>query len=312
MKKRLISGLCLAVFSVGAIPAASAAAAKPVAYDESDFPGVAVEFELEGGNGYSLSFGAYADPYIYGGKSRLGVVVSREGVNGVAGYGVSATVSDSYVKADLGSFGKVDLALRPSGRKRTITIRCSGGDTFTYEPTTYEGVVEFRGEKGYTSAGATQGRLLPTFTEMCGSGSGRGESSGGDGPGARLKGASYAHGRFLSFKVNKNHKRARALFEAQVRERRDGVSIYRSLEGWLPASSFRYHPDLKTATLSPPAPFTGSASLGRTPNSVAPLWSGDLALDFIGRKVSLAGPGVNVSLDHACFQLFDKAEAHSC
>lgn len=314
MKNAWVSWLCLAVLAVGVAAVPAAAAEKNVSLDESDIPGQSVRFELDGSHGYSIFLGAYSDPYIEGNdrRSRLGVGVSREGESGFAAYGVPAIVSESYLKADLGPYGKVDLVRRPSGRKRTIPIRCTGGDTFTYEPATYEGIVEFRGEKGYTSVRATQLRMLPLITSFCGSGSGRGESRGGDGPGARLKGISYAHGRFLSFQINKNHKRGRALFEAEVRERRDRVSIYRAAEGWLPPSSFRYDRDLQTATLSPPAPFSGSATLSRARYSVPPLWSGDLAIEFPGRKVPLASPGMNVSLVHACFQLFDKAEAESC
>lgn len=313
MKKRLILLLCLVVLPTAAAPPA-AAAEKNVSYDESDIPGQAVEFKLEGSNGYTLYFGAYGDPYIEGDdrRSQLGVGVFREGEAGFAAYRVPAIVSDSYVKADLGRYGKVDLVLRPSGRKRTIPVRCSGGDTFTYEPSVYEGIVEFRGEAGFTSARATQVRPLPLITGFCGGGSGRSESRGGDGPGAVLKGISYAHGRALSFQVNKNHKRGRALFQAEMRERRDRVSIYRAVEGWLPPSAFRYDPDLKSATLSPPNPFSGSATLSRAPNSVSPLWGGDLAVDFPGRTVRLAGPGMHVSLVHACFRLFDGPSAESC
>src|SRR5262245_60313540 len=133
MKKRLISWLCLVVLSAGAVPIAPAAAEKPVSYDESDIPGQAVKFKLEASNGYSLYFGAYSDPYLEGDdrKSQLGVVVFHSGTNGVASYRAPAILSDSYVKGDLRPFGKVDLVRRPSGRKRTIPIRCSGGATFT-------------------------------------------------------------------------------------------------------------------------------------------------------------------------------------
>jgi hypothetical protein len=314
MRKWSISCFCLAVLWAGVASPGSAVAEKPVAYDEEDFPGRTVEFRLEESNGYSLSVGAYSDPYFEGddGRSQLGVGVFRKGTNGVAAYRVPATVSESYVKADLGPFGKVDLVRRSSGRKRTIPIRCSGGDTYTYEPAIYEGIFEFRGERGYASGRATQLRMLPPITGFCGGGSGRGESRGSGERGARLAGTSVAHGRRLTFQVNKNHPAGRVPYSAELRERHDGVSIYRSLEGWLPASSFHYDQDLRTAKLSPPAPFSGSATLSRARNSVPPLWSGDLALDFIGREVSLAGPGVNVNLAHACFQIFDGPRAESC
>lgn len=314
MKNGWVYWLCLVLLAIAVAPASAVAAERNVSFDESDFPGEAVEFELEGSNGYTIHFGAYSDPYIEGNnrRSELGVGIFREGDSGVASYRTHAIVSDPYIKADLGPYGKVDLVRRPSGRKRTIPVRCTGGDTFTYEPAVYEGIVEFRGDGGFTAGRATQVRALPLISSFCGGGSGRGESRGSDEQGARLKGISWARGRYLSFQVNKNHKRGRALFESQVRERRDGVSIYRAVEGWLPASSFRYDQELETATLSPPAPFSGSAHLSRVPNSVAPLWSGDLAIEFPGRRVALAGRGVNVTLDHACFQLFDGPEARSC
>lgn len=314
MKNGWVYWLCLALLVIGVAPASAAAAEKNVSFDESDFPGQAVEFKLEGSNGYTIYFGAYSDPYIEGNDSRseLGLGILREGDSGVASYRTHAIVSESYIKADLGPYGKVDLVRRPSGRKRTIPVRCTGGDTFTYEPALYEGIVEFRGEHGYTGVEATQVRALPLISSFCGSGSGRGESRSSEERGARLKGTSYAHGRTLKFQVNKNHKRGRALFEAEIRERRDGVSIYRAVEGWLPPASFRYDPDLETATLSPPQPFSGSASLNRVPNSVTALWGGDLAIHFPGRTARLAGPGMNVSLVHACFELFDGPEARSC
>jgi hypothetical protein len=70
----------------------------------------------------------------------------------------------------------------------------------------------------------------------------------------------------------------------------------------VPSNAFRYAEDLHTATLGPPAPFSGSASASRSPNAVFPLWRGNLALDFPGRaNTALAGPGVHVSLVHARF-----------
>jgi hypothetical protein len=94
-------------------------------------------------------------------------------------------------------------------------------------------------------------------------GRGYGEVFGPGEPGARLRGVSFAHG---------------------------GGATKR-----LPL------PHLRRATLSPPAPFSGSASLSRSGNSVSPIWKGNLRLAFAGRDAELAGLGVHVSIGHARF-----------
>ena len=50
------------------------------------------------------------------------------------------------------------------------------------------------------------------------------------------------------FQVNKNRPRARAVYTASLRERRDGISIYREVKGVAPASAFRFDPNLRAAT----------------------------------------------------------------
>lgn len=299
MGKRSILWLCAAI-ATAAVLAAPAAAEEPAYYGH--------HLELQPSNGFQIGLTASSEALGTPAHVMVGVETRRS----AALYRAPAKVTATSIQADLGPFGEVDLNLHGSGREKTITIRCSHGQKYPYETGVWEGVVEFRGEGGYVSGRATRLPVLPYITSYCGSGSGRGESSGPGGPGARLRGKSFARGRVLSFQVNKNHARGRALYEAELKERRDKVAIYRFASGWSPASAFRYDPDLRTATLSPPAPFSGSAHLSRAPNSVTPLWGGDLAIQFPGRRISLAAPGMNVHLAHACFQLFDKPEAHSC
>jgi len=299
MGKRSIMWLCVAALAA-AVLAAPAAAEEPAYYGH--------HLRLEPSNGFHISVSASSEALGIPADISIGVETRRS----AAIYRAPAKVTATTIQADLGAFGRVDLVLRGSGRERTISIRCSQGQKYTYETGVWEGVVEFRGEGGYAHGKATRLPALPYITSYCGSGRGRGESSGSGETGARLRGTSFAHGRVLSFQVNKNHARGRALFDAELKERRGGVRIYRFASGWLPASAFRYDPDLRTATLSPPAPFSGLATLTRGRNSVSPNWIGDLAIEFPGREVALAGPGMNVHLAHACFRLFDKPQATSC
>lgn len=299
MGRRLVLGLCAASLAAGVLAAPGAGA---------ELPYFAHHLKLKSSNGFHISLSAFSEAL----GIPAGVTIGVETKRSAALYRVPAKVTATSIQADLGPFGKVDLVMRGSGREKTIPIRCSHGRKYPYETGVWEGVVEFRGEGGYAQGRATRLPVLPYITSYCGSGSGRGESRGRDERGARLTGTSYAYGRALTFQVNKNRQRSRALFEAKIRERREGVAIYRFADGWLPASAFSFDPDLRTAELSPPSPFSGSATLTRSPNSVVPRWSGDLAIDFPGRTARLAGPGVHVNLEHACFQLFDGPEATSC
>lgn len=207
------------------------------------------------------------------------------------------------IHAQLGGIAKVDVVRIPSGRKKTVHPRCLGG-RWTYEPGTYVGIIEFNGEHGYTRARATHVAALPDWLlfpahGLCGEG--YGEVVGAGHPGARLRGTSFAHGRVLSFQVNKNGPSAKTFFAASLKERRQGVRIDRALAGVAPPTAFTFDPKLRSEILKPPAPFSGSASLTRSEDSFSPIWSGGLQLSFPGHPVPIAGPEVHVSIAHAHF-----------
>jgi len=291
--------MCLGLVSLicGIFPTTVAAHTIIVAKRDAD--AVAAGFRLHGSNGYTISVAAYSEG---GSKGILGIAAHRRGAS--AYYRAPASVTADSIRADLGSLGKVDVVRRPSGREKTVHPRCLGG-AWTYEPGTYEGLIEFNGEEGYTRAKASRVAELPEPLVFLGNapcGDGYGEAIGPSEPGARLRGASFAHGRSLTFQVNKNSPKARTVFTATLRERRGGILIGRELTGVEKPSAFRFDSNLRTATLTPGAPFSGSASLSRSENSVSPIWTGGLKLAFPGHSgVSLAGPGVHVSLVHARF-----------
>lgn len=254
-------------------------------------------FEVEGTNGWSIAVSTYQGGP--GEPGRVGVTASRG--REAATYTAPAKVTANAVHADLGRFGRVDLALHLSGAEATARDKCLH-DSETYEAGTYDGSFEFKGEGGYTQARASQVVALPALPFLaigiCNQQS-TGESFGPGEPGARLKGISYEAGRVLKFQINKNRPRGETLYTASLAERVGGIKVYRELTGVAPASAFRYDRKVRTATLAPPAPFSGSASVRRVPNAVSPLWSGSLALAFPGHTVPIAGPAVHASLEHA-------------
>lgn len=283
---------------VALLPAPAEAAAVP------KFEGFATEFKLEGRNGYEIWVSAYAPRH--NGKGWISLAVA--GKHAAAFYRAPALVTGeaardttaTAVKADLGSLGRVDLLLDRSGSEQPFQWPC-GGPKESYEPGTYRGAFEFKGEEGYTSASASEISLdpLPFFLAYGCGGSGSGESRGPGLPGARLKGVSFAHDRILEFQVNKNNRRSRVFYSASLRELRDGVHIYRTIQGTAGPGAFTFDRDLGRATLSPPAPFSGSATLRQDPDSLLADWQGNLKLAFPGHTVPLADPGVHVGIEHA-------------
>lgn len=308
--------LAVALVALGAVlsglPTGTAAAWVPRPLRHLDDEGHTLQItvlKLQGSNGYRIDLFAISEREDGRGRIYIGATRKRS----LAAYSAPAIVSEGFLRANLRHLGKVDLAFNPSGREKTIPIRCGRGSTYTYEPGTYEGLVEFEGEEGFTRARATQLPLLPLYGSVCGSGSGYGESVTDGLPGARIRGISYARGRTLSFQVNKNHPRSRAFFTAEIRERRRGITVYRSVEGVSSPRSFRFDPRLRTARLGPPSPFSGLARLRRDPNSYSPIWSGNLAIDFPGRSdVPLAARQMHVSLVHACFTRSNRPSIRTC
>jgi hypothetical protein len=299
--------ICLGLVSLvcGSFPVADAVA-RPVVVDTSESGAVATGFKLQGSHGYAISAVAYSEGS--GGRGEIDFTARRHGA--FASYRAPAIVTADAIRADVGGVARVDVVRRASGRQETVHPKCIG-DGVTYEPGTYEGVIEFNGEEGYTQARKQHVAQLPALLLFGGSGpcgSGYGEVAGPGEPGARLRGVSFAHGRSLSFQVNKNGPLAKTVFTASLRERRGGILIDRELAGVAQPSAFRFDPQLRTATLAPPTPFSGSASLSRNRNSLSPIWTGDLTLAFPGRSaISLAGPGVHVGLVHARFKRSNSA-----
>jgi hypothetical protein len=271
--------ICLGFVSLicGTFPATTVAAGTTIVAT-GDADAAATGFRLHGSHGYSISAVAYS----VGGGPRgiIEFTARRHGAS--ASYRATARVTADSIRADLGPIGKADVVRRPSGREKTVHPKCLGG-AWPYEPGTYEGVIEFNGEESYTRAKASRVAQLPDWLVYSGHGpcgSGYGESSGPGEPGARLRGISFAHGRSLSFQVNKNGLKARTVFTASLRERRGGIRIDREVTGVEQPSAFRFDSHLRIATLSPGAPFSGSASLGRSRNSFSPIWTGGLKLTF--------------------------------
>jgi hypothetical protein len=245
-------------------------------------------FELQGSNGYAIRvMGSAAS---HGSPSEVTVVVSKGSAYAV--YQAPARATATSFEADLGSLGRVDVDYHPTGQTWTRRGACNA--PITYAVGYYEGTIEFHGEGGYTDASAT--KVEGTVSDLpCGS---IGESVGGRNPGARLS-AEIFDETTLGFRVYKNEPKGPAVFDAFIAEASGDVGIVRAVKATGKSGTFTYESaDRKSrkAHVTPPAPFTGSASFSQRAHGKAK-WKGDLAVDFPGHPdVKLTGRNALASL----------------
>jgi hypothetical protein len=289
-----MAGALAALAIVSLVGALAPAGAKAT---DSDLK-YAYAFKLAGSNGYSIF--AYAGNERADGRGGIALFVSRRNESAI--YAAPALLTATSVRADLGSLGEVSLDVIPSGREKRLRSSC-GGETETaiFEPQQYRGTFEFHGEEGYTDAVTDAPREFTRFfVDFLCPGRSTTEVGGDKIPGAKL-GLHFRKDSFrLSVQVNKNRPSARTRLEVEAHEKRGEIAISRSTVLWAGAGAFSYDPLLRTATLAPPAPFSGRAEFHRNAIS-ANRWLGDLTVDLPGRSdVALTGPAPQISLAPAC------------
>jgi len=245
-------------------------------------------FRLKASNGYTLYVSAL------GFTRRLETVLLTVGKKGQeASYEVPATVTETSIRADLGALGEISVEFQRSDK--AAVVHC-GKEPIRFDSGSWTGTIDFHGEEGFTDVEATsapgyvEGAALGPF---CGGGVVGGSSE-------RARGAAlYVRNPGLGpqLSVYKHRPGAAALIIAYLSEWDDGIRIDRSTGEWMPGRDFAYTPDLRTATVAPPGPFSGSArfDLGE---KAGRRWRGDLTVDMPGRAdVPLTGPLLRAELD---------------
>jgi hypothetical protein len=290
MLRRVVSGLLAAVVLAALFaPAASA--------DETLGKGLEGSFTLKGSHGYEIK--ALIASYGEGDAGQLVLFAGKK--NQQAIYIVKGTVTKESVGFDLGALGEVKAAVRPTGKKETLTSECTGGEKQTIEREEYVGTIAFHGEEGFTEVEATRAPLsLTPLTELvCPAITTEGHE-GGDG----VRGAGLAIKRKggPSLKLAQNRPGARVFYSAHMKEKSGTVRVERTVGGYLGGSALTFAPSLATAHFAGAAPFSGSATYaGKSlPNVSRPgkgPWRGNLTVDFPGHAdVPIAGPGFKASI----------------
>ncbi|HEY5943030.1 MAG TPA: hypothetical protein VIT89_09240 [Solirubrobacterales bacterium] len=273
------------------VPALASGASTPKTPPASEAPlFIPGAFRVPASNGYSLY--VLAVPQWAGRRASLMIFVTAKGKG--ARYLAPAAVTATSMQADLGALGRISVTFHPTNQAETVTC---GKREIPYDSGQWEGEIRFQGEEGYTSAEASTvpGNLDYVRTELCEvfySG-----SDNGPRPGAELFLRNPGLGARLS--VSKRRPGAAAQIFASMSEYTSGISIARYASLRMPSRSFTFDRRLRTATLRPPAPFSGSARYDRD-KKAGQRWSGDLSVDLPGRSgVALTGQTLRAYLVRA-------------
>lgn len=276
--------LAILVCSMAALALPASVAAKPGYYVSR--PTIFNTIDLQGSHGYAV--------YISGvGRNLVWVLVEKGDAS--AAYLWRGRVTESAVEARFGKFGRVAVRLRPGSRSDTEEREadCKGRPAIRHEGR-FEGTIRFRGEKGFTSVDvkSARGMTYRSFRLVC-KRRGGGEPRYKQPPTTSLSAVSSRYPRapwFSVFKQEPARKSAlptpeEAQYTAQTTERQPGLGVVRAASvqaepKTFAASALGTAP--ATATVSPPAPFSGTATYEQTPDGQG-TWSGDLAVNLPGR-----------------------------
>lgn len=221
-------------------------------------------------------------------------------------YEVKGEVTESGLRVRFGRLGSIDAAFAPTG-----TLSSTGppegctGEPRTLRDRVFTGTIEFTGERGYTRIAASQaaGSMSVVSQWQC--------------PEEPTPFALAARGRFDGQKGEKSASlhtadrqckcafyagvyyakgRGRSIFYGAKAERREGMEIVRTTTAHAGGSAFAFDHEAGTATVRPPAPFSGRATLVDRPGR-RDLWRGTIRMQLLGSApLSVQGPDVRAAL----------------
>ncbi|HEU4739960.1 MAG TPA: hypothetical protein VFS54_12895 [Solirubrobacterales bacterium] len=293
MRLRPAAVVALTLAFLACSPAGAGAAGR----DDGDSNKKLLRIELEGSNGYTVSIVSSA-------RQRVTVLATQEGVEGAPSYAAEYLVQDTQpspdrIKAKVPGLGSIAVSFQPRGRVRHPTPPGCKGRPPTVQPGVVRGTIKFVGESDYTRVEAqrAEAEIEEPRGWRCHPGAKleveriRRNAEWTSKLGARTLGTYFIARKYEPGVIEEGQ----VLFLAETGVRfetaagRTAYIVYRRATVTAPVSAFRdARPE--RIVISPPPPFTGTATFFRTPESVF-AWRGDLAIQFPGVDPEpLAGP----------------------
>jgi hypothetical protein len=280
-----IYALAAIISLVAALASAGLASAKP---GYVTFPGERKsQFTINGTQGFRITVERTG--------TRVELVASQG--DSAATYIVhSPATPDADIHARFPGVGLVSTHFEPSGSTSRTPAICGGRPSISQNGV-FRGAIEFRGERGFTrvEADSARGYFFREPKESC---KGKSHSGRSSKPSYSLTARTKVPGGLLAFVANESPPDSEfagftGYFAIELK-RRHGMHVSR-----VAAASSRSGVGFEmsgpanqpeAATISPPAPFSGTASFSSTSDTTAE-WTGDLAVELPGAgMVRLAGP----------------------
>lgn len=233
-------------------------------------------------------------------KGKQGVFMTIYRRHHFAEYGAPAQISESTVKAKFGNLGELDYSFAPGGQKSSECIGWSG------RKASFTGTFNFTGENGFIHIDADRASgFYEVEPEPSGCPAGRSDrpaapsqTSAGDGATLFAR-TSWTRARGVR-RLREVAVGSGATVTAAFVEVRRGLSIVRGAEVNAPVHAFEWDLGTGTATLMPPAPFAGTATVTRGADG-GESFTGSLRARILGfaKPIAFAGGGFGAELRRA-------------
>ncbi len=275
--------------------ASAASAAGP-----TEEPQRSISFEMQVGN-FHVQLGGEEER----GKQEVALFISRR--HQYAEYAVPAEITDSTIKAKFGSLGEIDYSFAPQG---PANLECSGAGG---SKVNFTGTFAFTGENGYvhidTDAATGTYSLFPEPSACSAAPAERRATASRAaafqpyvGEGATLGASTFAKTtngirRLRAVTVSREQPRKDTSVSGLVAEQDHEMSIIRAATVTAPARAFEWDFAEGTATVTPSAPFSGTATFTRHADG-RKSFTGSLRVPLLGiaKPVALAGAAFNATL----------------
>ncbi len=230
----------------------------------------------------------------------------------IATYKVPGEATEGGLKARFGRLGLIDVAFTPTNTlNSTEPGKGCAGAPRTLREGVFTGTIEFTGEREFVRIEGPQAtgsmsvisrwecpetEAMEPFARVSRLSEATSRDEKRERESATLAAARRGFSSYFVAGVAHRHSGGKSVFLGAKLEIREGMVIWRATEVRGPASAFDFDHAAGTASLRPPAPFTGHASFAARPHGCG-RWRSTIRVPLLGANpIDTGGPGFRVTL----------------